>query len=161
MIANKKVVTMSYTLRDDKGTELDSANKASPFVYMHGTGQIIPGLEEALMGLKAGDKKDVTIAPADAYGEIEDQLKITVQRSMFPPYEILNEGMQFAADVGNGERRVFRIEKIDGDNIQVDGNHPLAGQTLHFQVEIQDVRDATQEEMEHGHAHGPGGHHHH
>jgi FKBP-type peptidyl-prolyl cis-trans isomerase SlyD len=159
MIENGKVVSLSYQLKNAQGEEIDSANSADPFTYLHGASQIIPGLENALKGLKVGDVKDVQIAAADAYGEVVQELKITVNRSSFPPNADLKPGAQFTANV-QGQSLPFRVESVNGDQIVIDGNHPLAGEDLSFHVEVLGVRDATETEKEHGHAHGEGGHEH-
>ncbi len=160
MISNGKVVTLSYTLKNSQGEELDKATASEPFVYLHGQGQVVPGLETALEGEKSGAKKSVTIAPAEAYGELNPELKSTLERSFFPQGTEIQVGMRFRAQVGENPV-IFAVEKVEGDQITINGNHPLAGETLHFELEIHDVREATQEELSHGHAHGPGGHHHH
>lgn len=161
-IQSGKVVDLSYSLKNSKGDLLDQADAKDPFTYLHGAQQIVPGLENALEGLKAGDKKDVQVAPEEGYGIRSDDLRIIVNRSQFPAGVELEAGMQFEAKGGpDGEAMAFRIEAINGDKIHLDGNHPLAGETLHFSVEVLKVRDATEEEMDHGHAHGGDGHHHH
>lgn len=160
MIKAGKVVDLSYSLKNTAGEVLDTADANDPFTYLHGAQQIVPGLETALEGLKVGDKKNVTVAPGQGYGEKSDELRITVNRSQFPKGADLKVGMQFEANAGGGEGIPFRIEAIEGDMIHLDGNHPLAGETLHFAVEVLKVRDATSEEMDHGHAHGGDGHHH-
>lgn len=159
MIKDGKVVELSYVLKNDQGEELDSATSASPLAYLHGHGQIIPGLEEALEGLKVGDSKQVTIPPKDAYGEFNPDLRMKIERKHFPQNAKIEAGMQFVADMGGGHVP-FTVHKVEDEFVFVDGNHPLAGQTLHFNVEVVSLRDATAEELEHGHAHGPGGHHH-
>lgn len=161
MITSGKVVQLNYILQDSQGKKLDEANSSHPFSYLHGGNQIVPGLETALDGMKIGEKKEVVVAPADGYGELNPQLKLIVDRSQFPKEMELEEGMQFEADSGNGEGIVFTIEKIEGQKVHVDGNHPLAGVTLHFNIEVVSVRDATEEELDHGHVHGEDGHHHH
>jgi FKBP-type peptidyl-prolyl cis-trans isomerase SlyD len=152
---------LSYVLQDSQGETLDQADASAPFAYLHGGSQIVPGLESALEGLKKGDKKKVVVAPAEGYGEKNQSLCISVNRSQFPKGVDLQVGMQFEADSAQGEGMVFTIDAIEGDQVRIDGNHPLAGVTLHFDVEVLDVRDATAEELEHGHVHGPDGHHHH
>ncbi len=159
-IQEGKVVTMSYLLTNPEGEELDRADVSDPFSYLHGVGQIVPGLEKALIGMKAGDKKKVVVTPDEAYGQMVEDLIMTVSRSQFPEGVDLQPGMEFAADVGDGNRVPFVITDVEGDQIELDGNHPLAGLTLHFNVEIHEVREASAEEKEHGHAHGPGGHAH-
>ena len=125
-----------------------------------GTGQIIPGLESAMEGLKVGDKRKLTVPAAQGYGEIDPTLKLAVPKSQFPPSTELEAGMRFQAEVG-GEEVLFTVERVEDDKVHIDGNHPLAGKTLHFDVEVLSVRDATAEELSHGHAHGEDGHHHH
>lgn len=159
MVKKDAVVTLCYTLKDSDGQELDKSTPDNPFAYLHGKGQIVPGLENALEGLTVGDKKEVTVPPAEGYGELVTELKRDIERSNFPKDIKIQEGMQFSTEV-NGKDQVFTVTGLEGDKVQVDGNHPLAGQTLHFAVEVMEVRAATQEELEHGHVHGEGGHHH-
>jgi FKBP-type peptidyl-prolyl cis-trans isomerase SlyD len=155
-----KVVDLSYSLTNDKGEILDKADGNDPFTYLHGASQVVPGLESALEGLKQGDKKKVSVSPEQGYGKKDPNLKLAVARTQFPPTLDLKAGMQFEADTGDGQEMMFTVESIQGDKVHIDGNHPLAGQTLHFDVEVLTVRDATEEEMSHGHAHGPDGHGH-
>lgn len=159
-ITNGKVVSMHYTLKDASGKEMDSSAKGDPLSYLHGVGQIVPGLEKEIEGMNVGDKKNVIVQPKDGYGEVNPDLRQSVDRSMFPKEQALQEGMQFGAELASGDQVIFTIKKIETDKVHIDGNHPLAGQTLHFDIEIVEVRDATEEEIEHGHVHGPGGHHH-
>jgi len=161
MIKEGSVVNLVYELKNAEGEVLDQADKNDPFVYLHGSGQIVPGLESALEGCKVGDKKKVSVPPADGYGELNPDLKLVVNRTQFPKDANIQEGMQFEAHTPDGQGIVFTVEGLEDDKVKIDGNHPLAGQTLHFNVEVLEVRDATEEEMEHGHAHGPGGHHDH
>lgn len=150
-----KVVTIHYTLTDDRGTVLDQADAQQPLVYLHGAGNIIPGLEKALTDKQSGDKVDVTVAPDDAYGERVESMVQTVPRNMFQGIDNIEPGMRFQAD-GNTGPVLVSVTKVEDDQVTIDGNHPLAGETLTFAVEIADVRDATAEELEHGHVHGPG-----
>ena len=159
MVKKDAVVSLSYTLTNADGQELDKSSADKPFAYLHGNKQIVPGLENALEGLTLGDKKEVTVPPAEGYGEFVPGLKMDIERSNFPKDIKIQAGMQFSADA-NGENRTFTVTGLEGDKVQVDGNHPLAGQTLHFDVEVVEIRDATKEELEHGHIHGPGGHQH-
>lgn len=159
-IAAGKVVGMTYSLRNDAGEILDQASVQEPFLYMHGESQIVPGLEGALEGLKIGDKKNVTVSAEDGYGPVHPGLKMTVKKNQFPGVDEVKAGMQFQAQSPEGHGMVFTIVGIEGDDVTIDGNHPLAGQTLHFSVEIISMRDATEEEKSHGHVHGEGGHHH-
>ena len=161
MIKNGKVVDLAYSLTNAEGEVLDQADVKDPFTYLQGGSQIVPGLEKALEGLKKGDKKKVAVTPAEGYGEMNPELKLTVNRTQFPPDAELEEGMQFETQTPDGQSVVFTIEEIVDDQISINGNHPLAGQSLHFDVEVLNVRDATGEELSHGHAHGPDGHHHH
>lgn len=161
MIKKDTVVSMSYNLKNSAGEELGRADTNKPLIYLHGTGQIVPGLENALEGLAVGDKKDVTVAAKEGYGELSTALKMKVERKMFPPDADIKPGMQFRANIGNDHEHTFTVIDIKDDDIFVDGNHPLAGQTLYFSVEIIGVRPATQEELTHGHAHGPDGTHSH
>ncbi len=161
MIKQGTVVSMTYLLKNDAGEELDRADKAEPFTYLHGAGQIVPGLEQALAGLLVGTKKTVKVAPEEGYGHLDENLRTVASKKQFPEGAELSVGMRFAADSGDGQPIVFTIVGLEGDQVALDGNHPLAGETLHFDVEIVAIRDATKEEMEHGHAHGPDGHHHH
>jgi FKBP-type peptidyl-prolyl cis-trans isomerase SlyD len=157
-ITDKTAVSIHYTLTNNGGEELDSSIGDAPLVYLHGTGNIIPGLEEALTGKKAGDKLNVTVQPEQAYGVIDPAMNQVVSRKMFEGMDI-EVGMQFHADVNFGSG-VITIAEINGDDIIIDGNHPLAGEVLHFDVEIIDVRAATADELAHGHVHGHGCDHH-
>ena len=158
-IANQKVVSIHYTLTNESGETLDSSRGHEPLAYMHGMGNLIPGLEKALEGKQAGDKVKVKVAPEEGYGQRDDSLIQAVPRRMFKGMGDLQVGMRLQAQGEHGVR-VVRITHLAGDMVTVDGNHELAGQPLNFDVEITEVRDATAEEMEHGHVHGPGGHHH-
>ncbi|MGR9086918.1 MAG: FKBP-type peptidyl-prolyl cis-trans isomerase [Gammaproteobacteria bacterium] len=158
-VANNMAVSIHYTLFDEQGDVIDSSIGHDALVYLHGNGNIISGLELALSGKTVGDKLNVRIEPEDAYGEfMEDRVQV-IPRSMFEGVEALEVGMKFHADVSSGPG-VVSIIAIDGDDITIDGNHPLAGQALTFDVEIVDIRPASREEIAHGHIHGDGGHHH-
>ena len=159
MIENGKVVSLSYTLTNDQGEQLDQAHASEPFMYLHGAGQIVPGLETALEGAAKGFKKQVVLQPDDAYGAVVETLKTKVDRSAFPEDLNVEVGMQFRAEVGD-QPVIFAVTKMEGSQVYIDGNHPLAGQVLHFDVEVIEVREASAEEKEHGHAHGEGGHSH-
>ncbi len=160
LIEQDKVVLIHYTLTDEAGKVLDSSSGGNPLAYLHGQGNIISGLESALNGKQAGDKLSVRVEPADGYGVRDDALVQQVPRRQFGGAD-LQPGMQFHAQTSKGHARVVTVTRISGDMVTVDGNHPLAGEVLNFDVEVAEVRDATQEELEHGHVHGPGGHHHH
>lgn len=153
------VVTMHYTLTDDGGQVLDSSTDGEPLAYLHGHGNIIPGLERALEGNAAGFSSKVTLEAADGYGERQDEMVVTASREQFDPAMDLQPGLQVMAQGPNGPV-VFTVSEVTADEVTLDGNHPLAGQRLHFEVEITEVREATAEELEHGHVHGAGGHHH-
>ena len=154
-----KVVSFHYTLKDGKGTQLESSFGDEPLSYLEGVGQIIPGLESQIKGLVKGDKKTVHVKAADAYGEFEKELIVEVPRDQIPKKDVV-VGDRFHADSGQGHTQVVVVTAVTDQHITVDGNHPLAGQDLTFEVEIQDVRDASKEELQHGHALGPGGHNH-
>lgn len=154
-IAKDTVVQIHYTLRDDAGEIIDSSSGKDPLTYLQGHGNLIPGLEVALEGKSSGAHEEVVIAPEHGYGLHDEQLVQQVPRSAFSGVEKIEVGMRFHA----GPQDVV-VTRIDGDTITIDANHALAGATLHFSVDIVHVRAATREELEHGHVHGPGGHHH-
>lgn len=159
-IAADAVVSIHYHLRNQAGETLDKSDADRPLVYIHGAGNIIPGLEEALEGETVGVKMNVVVAPADGYGVRDDALIQVVPRSAFDGAEELHLGQQFHADTQHGPM-VIQITKIEGDQVTVDGNHELAGVELHFDVEVVAVRAASEEELEHGHVHdGHCGSHH-
>jgi FKBP-type peptidyl-prolyl cis-trans isomerase SlyD len=161
LIAQDKVVLIHYTLTDDAGKVLDSSSGGEPLAYLHGQGNIIAGLEKALDGKQAGDKLNVRVEPAEGYGVRDDALVQQVPRRAFGGAQSVQPGMQFHAQSSQGQTRVVTVTRIQGDMVTVDGNHPLAGEVLNFDVEVAEVREPTGEELEHGHVHGPGGHHHH
>ena len=156
-ITDNKVVLFEYRLTVD-GEVVDESEKGHPLAYLHGNGNIIPGLENAMAGKSEGDKFTVTIEPKDAYGEHDDDLLMSANRSQFEEVDELVVGMQFEAEFEDGVR-VATIEAIDGDEITINGNHPLAGESLTFDIEVVSVRAPTEEELQHGHVHGPGGAH--
>jgi FKBP-type peptidyl-prolyl cis-trans isomerase SlyD len=158
-IAADKVVLIHYTLKDDSGAVLDSSAGGEPLAYIQGHGNLVPGLEKALEGKADGNTLAVTVAPADGYGIREPDLVQRVPKRSLQGAGEVKKGMQFQARTDDGIR-VFTVTAVAGDMITLDGNHPLADQTLHFDVEVVSVRDATTEELEHGHVHGAGGHHH-
>lgn len=159
-VADGAVVSMHYTLRNPEQDVLDSSSGGEPMMYLHGAQNIVPGLERKLTGCSVGDQLKVEVAPADGYGERTGPGPQKVPRSAFPDDAELHEGMQVIAQGEGGEMIPLWIVGVDADGISIDGDHPLAGVTLHFDVEIVAIRPATDEEMEHGHPHGPGGHHH-
>ncbi|MCL7752044.1 peptidylprolyl isomerase [Guyparkeria hydrothermalis] len=158
-VQNDHVVSIDYTLKNDAGEVMDSSEQTGPLAYLHGHQNIIPGLEKALDEKAVGDTLSVSIEPADAYGERDERMIQTVPRSMFQGVDEIEPGMRFQAQTEGGVT-VVTIKEVNGDEITLDGNHELAGETLHFDVEIKDVRPASEEEIEHGHVHGPGGHEH-
>ena len=160
-IAQDKVVLFHYTLTNDAGEVLDSSDGGEPLAYLHGQGNIVAGLEKALGGRSVGEKLSVRVEPAEGYGVRDAALVKRVPRRSFGSAGNIKPGMQFQAQLERGQTRVVTVTAVKGDMVTVDGNHPLAGQSLNFAVEITEVRDATSEELEHGHVHGPGGHHHH
>ena len=151
-VAKNMVVAIDYTLKDGAGQILDSSEGRAPLRYIHGPGSIISGLEAALEGANPGDRLDVSLAAADAYGERDESLVIEVGRGQFAEVPDLAVGMQLRARSAEGDR-IFTVTGIEGDQVTVDGNHPLAGQALHFDVEVRDVRAATPQELDHGHVH--------
>ena len=157
-VENGKVVSFHYTLTNAQGDVLDQSQE-HPMPYLHGAGNIIPGLEKELAGKKVGDKLTVNVPAAEAYGEYHEQLVNDVPREAFQGVDNIEAGMQFQADTPEGGQ-VITVKAVNGDLVTVDANHPLAGQDLNFDVEIVEVREATKEESAHGHVHGVGGHHH-
>ncbi|SFU40542.1 FKBP-type peptidyl-prolyl cis-trans isomerase [Halomonas korlensis] len=154
-IEQNSVVAIHYTLTNDAGEVLDSSEGREPLTYLHGAGNIIPGLEKELEGHAAGEKVHATVAPEEGYGEKQSQLVQEVPRDAFQGVESVEPGMQFQAQTEGGPLMVT-VTQVEGDTVVVDGNHPLAGQTLNFDVEIAEVRPASEEEVEHGHVHGEG-----
>jgi len=158
-ISKGKVVSFDYTLKDDDGSVLDSSKEAGPLAYLHGVGGLVPGLERALEGHSTGDQLNVKVQPEDAYGQRNEQLVQSVPRKSFQGVEKIEPGMQFQASQGQ-QRQMVTVVGVTPETVTVDANHPLAGKPLNFDVTIREVRDATPEESQHGHVHGPGGHHH-
>lgn len=158
-IANNAVVSFNYTLTDDQGQVLDSSEGREPLTYLQGSGQIVPGLENAMAGHQVGDKFKVDVKPEEGYGIHHAELIQEVPREAFQGVDDVQPGMQFQ---GQGPQGVINVTvtKVEDGKVHIDGNHPLAGQTLHFAVEITGVRAASEEELAHGHVHGEGGHHH-
>ncbi len=159
-ISTNKVVTLNYTLKNDAGEILDQSQN-SDFVYLHGHDQIIPGLEAALLDHTTGDELSVHIEPKEGYGEHNPQLTQQVPKNMFPGDAEIKVGTQFHAEGPDGQPIAITIAEVNDDEVVIDGNHPMAGIALNFEVTVMEVRDASTEEQEHGHAHGPDGHHHH
>jgi FKBP-type peptidyl-prolyl cis-trans isomerase SlyD len=160
MTAKPKVYSFDYVLKDASGKTLDSSQPGQPLLFMEGIGQIIPALEDQIKKLLIGQEKHVALKAAEAYGEMDSQLVFDVPVEQLPPVDNMKEGDMFWGETNEG-RRPFKVLKITKTHATMDGNHPLAGQDLFFDVKLVDMRDATEEEVTHGHAHGPGGHHHH
>ncbi len=158
-VESRKVVKIDYTLTNPAGTVIDTSTGGEPLPYLHGAGNIIPGLEAALDGKETGDAVNVTIQPDQAYGLRDVNLIQDVPRNRFPANVDIKAGTQFQANTPQGAR-VVTVVSADENSVKIDANHPLAGMPLNFDVKIVEVRDATAEELSHGHAHGAGGHHH-
>jgi FKBP-type peptidyl-prolyl cis-trans isomerase SlyD len=158
-ISSGSVVLFDYTLTDDDKDIIDSSAGGEPLSYIQGEGQIVPGLEKAMEGKAAGDSFKISIPAEEGYGVHDPENISVVPLDEIDGGEELEEGMQLHTEGEFGEETVI-ITKIEGNNVTIDGNHPLAGMTLHFDIAIRSVRTATEEELEHGHVHGPGGHSH-
>jgi len=159
-ITRDSVVTIHYTLKDDAGAVIDSSASGEPLAYLHGHGNIVPGLERALSGRDAGDKLSVRVTPAEGYGEYDKELVQSVPRRALRGIKDVQPGMHLHAQTEAGTRTVT-VTRVHGDMVTLDANHPLAGKNLNFDIQVEDVRQATEEELSHGHVHGPGGHHEH
>ena len=153
LIGDKLVVTIHYTLTDNSGEVIDSSEGADPLAYLHGTGNLIPGLEQALVGKTAGASMQVTISPEDGYGEIQPELIETVPKEAFEGVDSIEPGMAFEAQGSDGQARRIVVKDVSDDGIIIDGNHPLAGVELNFDVQVVDIREASEEEIAHGHVH--------
>ncbi len=153
-VEDHAVVLIHYVLTNDDKEVLDSSEGQEPLAYLHGTGHLIPGLEAQLLGKAAGDKMQVTVEPVDGYGEFNEEMVQTIPRNVFEGVETIEPGMQFqtANEDGSGGQTVT-VVSAENDEVTIDGNHPLAGLTLHFAVDIVEVREASAEELEHGHVH--------
>jgi FKBP-type peptidyl-prolyl cis-trans isomerase SlyD len=154
-IAKDKAVSIHYTLTLDGGQVIDSSEGKDPLVYLHGHGNIIPGLEKELVGKGIGEKLSVTVKPEEGYGVHNPGLIQEVPREAFQGVDTLEVGMMFQAPGEGGQIQLIRITGVEGDKITVDGNHELAGKTLNFAVEISAIRDASADELTNGHIHGP------
>ncbi|MCB0489237.1 MAG: peptidylprolyl isomerase [Cyclobacteriaceae bacterium] len=155
IISQDAVVSIHYTLRDNGGKVLDSSSGRDPLQYLHGHGNLIIGMEEGLEGKKTGDEFDLKISPEKGYGEKNDQLVQKVPLTAFGKQEVV-PGMQFSTQKG----QVVTVTEVGKESVTVDGNHPLAGVELNFEVKVMEIREATPDEVSHGHVHGPNGHHH-
>lgn len=156
-ITKNTVASLDYTLTNDGGEVLDTSEGRNPLAYIHGNGSLIPGLEKELEGKATGDEFNVRLAAADAYGERDEKMIQTVTRDQMPPGVEIEVGMQLQAE-SQGGVHILTVMAVEGEEIKLDANHPLAGVPLNFAVKVVEVRDATAEELEHGHAHGPDGH---
>jgi FKBP-type peptidyl-prolyl cis-trans isomerase SlyD len=152
-IADNTVVSIHYTLTDDEGKQIDSSSGKDPLKFLAGAGNIIPGLEKELYGSSVGEKKQVTVEPADGYGEIMPQLIQVLPADAFTGVEEVKVGMEFQAQAADGSTQYVVVKDVGDDGVTIDANHPLAGQTLNFDVSVEEVREATDEEKEHGHVH--------
>lgn len=158
-IEKNRVVQIHYTLKDSKGEILDSSEGQSPLPYIHGIGALIPGLENQLSGKQAGDKFTAVVAPADGYGTYDKDQVFQVPADGFTGEGEIEVGMQVQLDTEDGPA-IATVTKVEGEEVTLDMNHPLAGVQLHFDVEVVEVREATKQELDHGHVHTPGHHHH-
>ena len=158
-VQNDIVVSMEYTLHVD-GEQIDFSAGQDPLQFLVGYGNIISGLEREMMGMKVGDSKDVVVHPADGYGEFDEEAFLEVPRDQFPKDMPLEEGLELTVRDDSGESRYARVDAIEGDRVTLNFNHPLAGDELHFNVKVVGLREPTAEELEHGHVHAGGGHHH-
>lgn len=154
-----KVVSIDYTLTGPAGQVIDTSRGSEPLPYLHGAGNIVPGLEKALEGRQKGDVVKVTVQPDQAYGMRDEQMIDEVPRARFPAGVDIKAGMQFQANTPDGPR-VVTVISADENTVKIDANHPLAGMPLTFDVTVMDIREATAEEINHGHVHGVGGHQH-
>ena len=153
------VVSMEYTLHVDN-EEIDSSKGQDPLQFLVGHGNIISGLEQEMIGMKVGESKDVTVQPTAAYGEFDEEAFMQVPRDQFPKDMPLEEGLELTVRDDSGQSRYARVDEIEGDVVTLNFNHPLAGDELHFNVKVIGLREPTAEELEHGHVHQAGGHHH-
>ncbi len=159
LIGENSVVTMHYKLTGKDGKVVDSSEGSKPLVYLHGAGNIVPGLEKALVGKGEGDSLKVRVEPAEGYGETNPDGIKTIERAAFEGVESVEEGMTFEAKAPDGTPQSIVVKKVDGDQVTIDTNHPLAGVVLNFDIQIVSVRESTEEERTHGHAHTPGHEH--
>ncbi len=152
-IADNHVVSIHYKLTGDAGEIIDSSEGKDPLTYLHGTKNIIPGLEQALAGKTVGDKLQVTVQPENGYGAINPDLIQTVPLSAFEGMDNIQPGMQFEAKGPKDQKQLITVQEVRKDGVIIDGNHPMAGKVLHFDVSIESIREASPEERSHGHAH--------
>ncbi len=155
IIEDDKVVSIHYTLKDNEGSAIDSSQGMEPLAYLHGASNIVPGLEKALLGRSVGDKFEVTVEAAEGYGDYVPELRQTVAKELFDGVDSIEVGAQFQANTEQGPLSVI-VTEVSGDQITVDGNHPLAGEDLFFEVEVVEIRSASSSEIDHGHVHQGG-----
>jgi len=158
-VQNGVVVSMEYTLKID-GEVIDSSEGQDPLEFLTGHGNIISGLEREMIGMKVGDSKDVVVAPADGYGEYDEEAYLDVPKGQFPKDMPVEEGLELTVRDDSGEGRYARIESVEGETVRLNFNHPLAGDELHFNVKVVNLREPTNDELDHGHVHAGDGHHH-
>jgi len=156
---SQQVIGFNYTLKDGENNLIDTSEGRAPLLFLVGSGHIIPGLEQELVNMNVGDKKNVEVKAKDAYGDVVEDLKITVKKSQFNEDQEIKVGDQFQVS-NEANAPIFTVTGIESDDVFIDGNHPMAGKDLFFDVEITEKREATEEEVQHGHAHGEGGHQH-
>ena len=159
-IGKEKVVTIEYTLKNDSGAVLESTEGHEPMKYIHGVNPLIPKLEQALEGKSSGESFEVQIGHADAFGVRDEQNVATIPRDRLPEDAPVEVGNQFQTQDAQGNPMMLIVTKVTESEVTLDGNHPYAGVDLHFSVSVKEVREATPEEIDHGHVHGPGGHQH-
>jgi FKBP-type peptidyl-prolyl cis-trans isomerase SlyD len=160
LVGKDMVVTFHYTLRNEAGDVLDSSSGAEPLSYLHGYSNIVSGLEKALLGKAVGSQFKVTVEPSEGYGEREDEMVIQVPKKEWDLPEHVGAGEVVELQSPEGHVVPAVIVEIGSEFVVLDANHPLAGEQLFFEIELTAIRGATKEELEHGHVHGPGGHHH-
>lgn len=152
-VADNCVVSIHYTLTNNDGKVIDSSDGREPLKYLQGAGNIIPGLERALLDSEVGEQKQVTVQPADGYGEVDANLIQKLPRDLFSGAENIEPGMQFQARGPQGQVQTVTVKEVEDDGVTIDANHELAGVVLNFDVKVEDVREATEEEISHGHVH--------
>lgn len=152
-IAANSVVSIHYKLTNDGGEEIDSSEGQEPLTYLHGSDNIVPGLENALLGKGAGEQLQVTVQPEDGYGQINPDMVEVIPHDAFEGLDDVKPGIQFQAESPEGHQQIILVKEVSEAGVTIDTNHPLAGQVLHFDITIAEVRESTEEEREHGHAH--------
>lgn len=155
IIEENAVVSLEYTLRDDAGEVVDASEAGEPLLYLHGHENIVPGLEKALTGKKVGDALKVSVPPAEGYGEVDDRRVVDAAREDLPDDLDPKVGMMLGMETEDGDMIPLTITAVEEQTVTLDGNHQLAGKTLHFEVTVREIRKATDDELSHGHVHGP------